>query len=85
MKLTKIASALALGVALTAGSAGFALADLPPNSPIRLMDANKDNKVTKEEFLAYHAKMFDSVAGKKGYCTYEELQKFYLDNPVYSG
>jgi hypothetical protein len=84
MKLSKIASAIALGVALAGGSVGSALADVPANSPVWSMDVNKDKKVTKEEYLAFYAKMFDKAAGKKGYCTYEEIQN-YLDNPVYSG
>mgnify|MGYP003478492555 CR=1 FL=1 len=83
MKPSKIASAIALGAALTIGSAGFALADVPANSPVWSMDVNKDKKVTKEEYLAYWAKMFDKAAGSKGYCTYEEVQK-YFENP-YSG
>lgn len=73
-KLTKIASAVVLGVALS-GGAGLALADVPLNSPIRQIDTNKDNKITKEEYLAFMAKEFDKAAGAKGYCTYEEVQK----------
>ncbi|PKO72183.1 MAG: hypothetical protein CVU20_03270 [Betaproteobacteria bacterium HGW-Betaproteobacteria-14] len=83
MKLIKIASALALGVALVGGGVGSALADIPANSPVWAMDVNKDKKISKEEFLAYQAKMFDKTAGSKGYCTYEEIQPFFeFKNPA---
>jgi len=39
------------------------------------MDTNKNGKVEKDEYLAFMAKEFDKAAGKKGYCTFEEVDK----------
>lgn len=76
MRLTNTVTAIALGLALAGGSVAPSFADVP-KAPQKIsdIDANKDKKITKEEYLAFMAKAFDSSAGSKGYCTYEEIAK----------
>lgn len=77
MKLIKSASAVALVLTLSSGLMSTqALADVPSNpTDIRSMDTNKNGKVEKDEYLAFMAKEFDKSAGKKGYCTFEEVDR----------
>lgn len=75
MKLMKSASVVALAIVLASGlAAQTALADLP-NTPanVKIMDKNKNGKIEKDEYLAYMSAQFDKAAGKKGYCTFEEI------------
>ena len=75
MSLMKSASVIALAVALGGGlAAQTALADLP-NTPanVKVMDKNKNGRIEKEEYLAFMGAQFDRLAGKKGYCTFEEV------------
>ncbi len=83
MKLVKSASAIALVMALSAGLvSGQALADVPSKpTDIRTLDTNKNGKVEKDEYLAFMSKEFDKAAGKKGYCTFEEVHKGFQDMP----
>jgi hypothetical protein len=74
-QLRKSATAIALLMALGAGFAATpALADLPSKQDVKEVDANKDGKVSKQEFLAFMGKRFEQTAGAKGYCTYEEIR-----------
>ena len=75
MNLIKSASVVALAMALAGGlAAQTALADLP-NTPanVKVMDKNKNGRIEKDEYLAYMGAQFDKAAGKKGYCTFEEV------------
>lgn len=75
MSLMKSASVVALAIALAGGlAAQTALADLP-NTPanVKVIDKNKNGRIEKEEYLAYMGAQFDKLAGKKGYCTFEEV------------
>lgn len=75
MSLMKSASVVALAIALAGGlAAQTALADLP-NTPanVKVMDTNKNGRIEKNEYLAYMGVQFDRLAGKKGYCTFEEV------------
>ncbi|OGA48862.1 MAG: hypothetical protein A3G24_07475 [Betaproteobacteria bacterium RIFCSPLOWO2_12_FULL_62_13] len=75
MSLMKSASVVALAIALASGlAAETALADLP-NTPanVKIMDKNKNGRIEKAEYLAYMGAQFDKLAGKKGYCTFEEV------------
>ncbi len=76
---TVFALLLALGGGLTAGAA---LADVPSKpADLRVMDTNKDGKVSKEEYLAFMGKLFDQAAGAKGYCTFEEIDHAFRSMP----
>ena len=82
MKLMKPISALAVVLALGAGSlvTSTAFADLPKApSKISVIDTNKNGKIEKSEFLAHMSASFDKAAGAKGYCTYEEVQQGFAD------
>ena len=75
MNLIKSASVVALAIALAGGlAAQSALADLP-NTPanVKIIDKNKNGRIEKDEYLAYMGAQFDKAAGKKGYCTFEEI------------
>ncbi len=75
MSPMKFASVAALAIALAGGlAAQTALADVP-NTPanVRIMDTNKNGRIEKDEYLAYMGSQFDKLAGKKGYCTFEEV------------
>lgn len=75
MSLIKSASVVALAIALAGGlAAQTAWADLP-NTPanVKVMDKNKNGRIEKDEYLAYMGARFDQLAGKKGYCTFEEV------------
>ncbi|MEF8730699.1 MAG: EF-hand domain-containing protein [Candidatus Accumulibacter meliphilus] len=89
MKLTNTTSAIALLMALSGGLvSGQALADLPsPQVDIRTIDTNKNGKVEKDEYLAFMAKEFDKSAGKKGYCTFEEVNQGFehMSKQLYMG
>lgn len=77
MKLINSASAIALALALSGGLISSpVMADLPAKTgDIRVMDTNKNNKVEKDEYLVFMAKEFDKTAGKKGFCTFEEVDQ----------
>ncbi|MBI4757161.1 MAG: hypothetical protein HY778_17450 [Betaproteobacteria bacterium] len=38
------------------------------------MDTNKNGRIEKAEYMEYVGKAFDSAAGAKGYCTFEEVK-----------
>lgn len=77
MNLTKPASALAIIAALSTGfMATSAHADLPKQPvSIKVMDANKNGRIEKAEYLSFMAKEFDKLAGVKGCCTFEEIAR----------
>lgn len=77
MKHTKlILAATALLFAVTIPSQGFAA------SKFQKMDANKDKKVSKEEFLAFHGNNFSIVdSGKDGFIEPTEFNTFLQNNP----
>lgn len=77
MNTTKIFGALALVALLGTGvSAAPAFADVPsiPRN-IKAMDANKDGRIDREEYLTFLSERFDEAAGSKGYCTFEEVRQ----------
>lgn len=84
MKLINSASAVALALALSGGLVSSqAWADLPSKTgDIRVIDTNKNGKVEKDEYLAFMAKEFDKTAGKKGYCTFEEVDQAFRQMPA---
>jgi len=76
----------ALAVLLATGSKSFAGEAVAPavmaafEARFDLIDANKDGKVTREEFVKFHTKQaenrFDALdKNKKGYLTREEAQQ----------
>jgi hypothetical protein len=77
MKLVKSASAVVLALALSSGlMSPQALADVPSKpTDIRSLDTNKNGKIEKDEYLAFMSREFDKAAGKKGYCTFEEVEQ----------
>jgi hypothetical protein len=81
-RLGKSATIIALVMALGAGfTAAPAQADTPSQPwSIKAMDANKDGKVTKSEYLEFMGKQFDKSAGAKGYCTFEEIKQAFPES-----
>lgn len=77
MKLKHALPATALAFALATGfAANTAFAEVPKAvKNVAVMDTDKNGQVSKQEYLAFMGKAFDSVAGAKGYCTYEEITK----------
>jgi hypothetical protein len=87
MKLKTIVLIGAVALLPAAGGESFAGDALPPGvmaafqARFSLIDANKDGKVTRKEYLEFHRKQagkrFDRVdKTKKGYVTREEVQQF---------
>lgn len=69
-------TALASAALAVGGLAAFpAQADLPKAGKINVkdMDTNKNNRIEKDEYLAYMSGVFDRAAGTKGYCTFQEV------------
>ena len=83
MKLINSASAVAMALALSGGLVSSpAWADLPSQTgDIRVIDTNKNKRVEKDEYLAFMAKEFNKTAGKKGYCTFEEVDQAFRSMP----
>ncbi|MCM2306666.1 MAG: hypothetical protein NDI91_04240 [Sulfuritalea sp.] len=81
MSTRKSISILALSLALGGGMlATPAFAELPKGpTDVQVMDTNKNGKIEKDEYIAFHSKMFDKAAGAKGYCTFEEIKKGFRD------
>ncbi|MBW6493888.1 MAG: hypothetical protein K0B16_04930 [Burkholderiaceae bacterium] len=73
--LSAPALVLAFGGGTLTTSAYAALPSVPGKTSV--IDANKNGKIEKTEFVAYMSKAFDKAAGGKGYCTYEEIQSAY--------
>lgn len=77
MNTTKIIGTLALVALLGTGLlAAPAIADTPsiPRN-IKTMDANKDGRIDREEYLTFLSERFDEAADSKGYCTFEEVRQ----------
>jgi hypothetical protein len=77
MKLSSIVAPALLGLALASPTLAYAQQGLvkSPAEQQRLlmkMDANKDNRISKQEYLAAMGAVFDKHAGAKGYCTPDE-------------
>jgi Ca2+-binding EF-hand superfamily protein len=87
MKLKTIVLISGVAVLLATGGESFASETVPPGvmaafkARFNLIDANKDGKVTRKEYVEFHrkqaAKRFDRVdKQKKGYVTREEVEQF---------
>jgi len=73
LSVKSLSGAVLLGLTVLAASPSFAANPCAPTSNVKAMDANRDGKVTKDEYLAAMGATFDKAAGAKGYCTYEEI------------
>jgi len=82
-KFTKIALVSALAVAAASGNAWSASRSAAENAHvkalIRLMDADKNGAVSKEEFMQFMSAEFDRLdTDKSGGLTHEELSHSYI-------
>jgi hypothetical protein len=75
MKVSKLAAAVAMGLALGFGQA--ALAQKPMDNVMK-GDTNKDNMISKDEAMRMFGEKFDKMA-KKGQLTPAEFQKLVND------
>ncbi len=73
LNLKSLSGAVLLGLTVLAASPSFAANPCAATNDVKAMDANHDNKVSKDEYLAAMAATFDKAAGTKGYCTYKEV------------
>ena len=75
MKTARSVSIVTLALALAGGLVSGPAAAEVPKAPVKIsvMDANKNGRIEKEEYVAYMTKAFDEAAGAKGYCTFEEV------------
>jgi hypothetical protein len=83
-QMPKLVTALSMVVALAAGVAGgtATAADMMQNNPEntgKAMDYNKDGRIDRYEFVRYQGRMFDQMAGTKGYATYADVSKMMKD------
>ena len=76
LSVKSLSGAVLLGLAVLASNPGFAAGDpnLKSAESIKKMDANRDGKLTKDEYLVAMGAVFDRHAGPKGYCTPEEAR-----------
>jgi hypothetical protein len=83
MKVSKLAAAVAMGLAFGFGQ--VALAQKGMDNVIK-MDANKDKMISKDEAMRMFGEKFDAMAKeKKGQITMAEFQKLISDlNSTYS-
>jgi len=72
-RFTTVALAMLLGAGLLASPVHAELPKEPRN--VAVMDANKDGKIDRDEYLDYMGTQFDKRAGTKGYCTFEEVSE----------
>lgn len=80
MKARKSISILALSLALAGGMiATPAFATDNSADMLKMMDTNKDGTIEKDEYIAYQSKMFDKMAGTKGYLTVPEVMQSFRD------
>jgi hypothetical protein len=80
MSTRKSVSILALSLALAGGMiATPAFAADNSAEMMKMMDTNNNGKIEKDEYLAYQSKMFDKMAGTKGYITAPEAMKSFRD------
>ena len=76
MSTRKSLSILALSLALGGGmiaTPSFA-ADNSADM-MKMMDTNKNGMVEKDEYIAYHSKMFDKMAGTKSNLSSQDVMK----------
>jgi hypothetical protein len=66
LSMKSLTGAALLGLAVVASNPSVA-ADSKAADALMKMDTNHDGKVTKDEYLAAMAAMFDKIAGAKGY------------------
>jgi Ca2+-binding EF-hand superfamily protein len=50
-----------------------------PENTGKAMDYNKDGRIDRYEFVRYQGRMFDKMAGTKGYATYADVSKMMKD------
>jgi len=75
LNVKSLSGAVLLGLAVLAANPSFAAAANPCSATkATAMDANHDGKVSKKEYLAAMAAIFDQHAGAKGYCTIDEAK-----------
>jgi hypothetical protein len=76
MKLRSIVAPALVSLALAAPAAlaqqGLVKSDAEQQRMLMRMDTNKDNRISKQEYLAAMGAVFDKHAGAKGYCTPDE-------------
>jgi hypothetical protein len=73
MKSSKLAAAVAMGLALGFGQVALAQKNM---DNVKAMDANKDGMVSKEEFMRKVGEMFDKMDTKKASrLTPQDVQK----------
>lgn len=77
MKVSKLAAAVAMGLALGFGQVALAQKG-PSTDNVMKMDANKDKMISKDEAMRMFGDMFDKMA-KKGQLTPAEFQKLVSD------
>jgi len=81
MSTRKSVSILAVSLALAGGMfATPAFAD-KMDDMTKMMDTNKNGMIEKDEYLAYHSKVFDKMAAdKKGQATMKDVMKSFRDD-----
>ena len=80
MNTRKSASILALSLALAGGMIATPAFSADHSSDMmKMMDTNKNGKIEKDEYIAYQSKMFDKMAGTKGYLTVPEVMQSFRD------
>jgi len=81
MSTRKSVSILALSLALAGGMiATPAFAD-KMDDMTKMMDTNKNGMIEKDEYLAYHSKVFDKMpVDKKGGATMKDVMKSFRDD-----
>jgi hypothetical protein len=75
MKVSKLAAAVAMGLALGFGQAALAQQQM---DNVKKGDTNKDNMISKDEAMRMFGEKFDKMA-KKGQLTPQEFQKLVSD------
>lgn len=89
MNTRKSVSILALSLALAGGMiANPAFASDSSADMMKMMDTNKNGKIEKDEYIAYQSKVYDKMAGTKGYITVQETMHAFpggFDFSLYGG
>lgn len=81
MNTRKSVSILALSLALAGGMIATPAFSADHSSDMmKMMDTNKNGKIEKDEYIAYQSKVYDKMAGTKGYITVEETMHAFPSN-----
>ncbi|MBL8416295.1 MAG: hypothetical protein JNM42_17840 [Propionivibrio sp.] len=82
MSTRKSVSIVALSLALAGGMiATPAFAADNSADMMKMMDTNKNGMIEKDEYLAYHSKVFDKMpVDKKGGATMQDVMKSFRDS-----